>query len=97
MKMNGNTLAYLARVVLAAGICLQAGGSVAEPTTRKSQARHQACASLMGSTLDTARNDAQKIPAEKIRSQISDLANKLGRDPSVQATLECFMRYRAER
>jgi hypothetical protein len=95
--MNGNTLAYLARVVLVGCICLQAGGSIAEPTTGKSQAKQQGCASLMGATLDSARNDTRKIPAERIRSQISDLANKLGRDPSVQATLECFMRYRAER
>jgi hypothetical protein len=95
--MNGNPLAYLARAVLVAGICLQAGGSVAEPTTKQSPAKQQGCASLMGSTLDTARKDAQRIAAERIRSQISDLTNKLGRDSHVQATLECLMRYQAQR
>jgi hypothetical protein len=51
----------------------------------------------MRPTLDAARRDTQKIAAEKIRSQIADLANKLGRDPYAQATLECLMRYQAER
>ena len=90
-------LAHFTRIVLVGGICLQAVGSSAEPTARTSPAEDHACSSLMRSTLEATRRDTQQIGAEKVRSQIADLANKLGRDSYVQATLECLMRYQAQR
>ena len=95
--MNEKPLAHLTRVVVVGCICLQTVSSTAEPTARKSQTEDHACSSLMRPTLDAARRDTQQIAAEKIRSQIADLANKLGRDPDVQATLGCLMRYQAQR
>jgi hypothetical protein len=95
--MNGKPLAHFTRVLFAGCICMQATSSTAETTARKSQTEDHACSSLMRPTLEAARRDTQQIAADKIRSQIADLANKLGRDPYVQATLECLMRYQAQR